>query len=63
MRLFCFQKLVLSDDPSSQSYSSWNSDVVPVYFKVYLFNVTNPENVVWKKEKPVLEEVGPYVYR
>lgn len=34
----------------------------PVTFKVYFFNVENSVDVV-NGEKPVLKEVGPYIYK
>lgn len=33
----------------------------PLDFKIYFFNVTNPDEVT-KGEKPKLQEVGPYGY-
>jgi hypothetical protein len=33
----------------------------PVYIKLYLFNVTNPHEILDGK-KPEVQEVGPYVY-
>ncbi|XP_045479908.1 sensory neuron membrane protein 1-like isoform X2 [Harmonia axyridis] len=33
----------------------------PLNFKIYFFNVTNPEEVT-KGEKPKVQEVGPYAY-
>jgi hypothetical protein len=39
----------------------WSNFPDPVGFKVYLFNVTNAADIQ-KGEKPVLSEVGPYVY-
>lgn len=30
-------------------------------FSIYLFNVTNPDDIA-KGDKPHLHEVGPYVY-
>ncbi|XP_037070531.1 protein croquemort-like [Pollicipes pollicipes] len=35
---------------------------VPIYMKFYFWNVTNADDVIGKKAKPILEELGPYVY-
>ncbi|XP_059614472.1 sensory neuron membrane protein 2 [Phlebotomus argentipes] len=35
----------------------------PLHFKVYIFNVTNPEEVMNNGALPVVQEVGPYYYR
>jgi hypothetical protein len=34
----------------------------PVYLKFYVFHVVNPK-AIENGEKPILEEMGPYVYR
>jgi hypothetical protein len=39
----------------------WSNFPDPVGFNVYIFNVTNPMEIQ-KGAKPVLREVGPYVY-
>ncbi len=36
---------------------------VPVYMKLYFFNVENAKNVTLLGSRPFLREVGPYVYR
>lgn len=43
-------------------YDFWLDPPVPIYLKVYMFNVTNPEEFL-QGQKASLEEVGPYVYR
>jgi hypothetical protein len=43
--------------------SPTDPDSVPVYWRVYVWNVTNPEAVVYNGSKPELVEVGPYVYQ
>ena len=32
-------------------------------FQVYFFNLTNAEKFFNGEEKPILDEVGPYVYQ
>jgi len=34
----------------------------PLNFKVYIFNVTNPDRIQ-QGAIPIVEEIGPYVYR
>lgn len=36
---------------------------IPFEFKVYIFNVTNAENYIQNNEKPIIQEIGPYIYR
>lgn len=55
-----FRNLALS--PSSPIYADWIKPSVPIYFSVYLFNVTNTQAIL-KDERPFLQEVGPFVYR
>ena len=35
---------------------------VPLYIYMYLYNVTNAEDVINLKAKPILQQVGPYTY-
>lgn len=39
----------------------WEALPFPMVFKIYVFNVTNSAEVS-KGEKPIVDEVGPYVY-
>nr|CAH8871212.1 unnamed protein product [Trichobilharzia regenti] len=48
--------------PGNEVYDNWLSPSVPVYFSVYLYNLTNPEEVL-NGDRPKFSEVGPYVYR
>jgi hypothetical protein len=44
--------------------SMWEIPPLKVYFKVYLFNVTNSERFIQGLDKKIrVQEVGPYVYR
>ena len=39
----------------------WEKAPFPVDFKVYMFNVTNPDEVK-KGGKPIVHEIGPYMF-
>lgn len=43
------------------AYKAWLKQPFPLQFKVYLFNVTNPEEVQFGGN-PIVKEVGPYVF-
>lgn len=51
--------------PTSKGFHIWNdtSSLPPMYFRIYFFNWTNPHDLREKGTKPVLEELGPYVFR
>lgn len=46
----------------TETFERWVHLPQPLDFKVYLFNVTNAKDVL-KGAIPVVNEVGPYVYR
>jgi len=48
--------------PGSTSYPMWKDLPVPITLRVYLFNITNAEEVAKKGAKPILNQVGPYVF-
>lgn len=60
-RLYYFQNLKLSN--GSLSFQYWQRPGVIRLTKVYIFNVTNPDNFLNLGEKPKLQEIGPFVYR
>ncbi|VDP38459.1 unnamed protein product [Schistosoma mattheei] len=55
-----FHKLAIL--PGSEIFDNWKSPSVPVYFSIYLYNLTNPQEVL-SGGRPRFTEVGPYVYR
>lgn len=54
--------------PGSQTFEMWRKPPVHPVIKVYIYNVTNADeflNVLApgeEREKPILDELGPYVY-
>lgn len=54
------EQLVIKE--GSKAYNMWKSTPVPLSLKLYVFNLTNPEDFQ-NGSKPVLQEVGPYVWR
>lgn len=55
-----FQQTVLKE--GTEQYDRFVHIPQPLMFKVYLFNVTNPKAIV-EGATPIVDEVGPYVYR
>ncbi|XP_072760757.1 protein croquemort isoform X1 [Anoplolepis gracilipes] len=54
--------LILS--PKSVSYNMWEKTPIPMYFKFYMFNWTNPHEFhALSSNKPHFEQMGPYVFR
>jgi len=48
----------------SALFTQWENPPVPISMKFYLFNCTNANDVINKKDTiPVVEEVGPFTYR
>lgn len=69
MAAWGFQKIVdkqiqknVQLENNSMMFDKWLKLPMPLDFKVYIFNVTNVEDVN-QGEKPILNEIGPYVYK
>ncbi|GIY40901.1 scavenger receptor class B member 1 [Caerostris darwini] len=55
------ENLILS--PEAEPYEYWKVIPVPIYARFYFFNVTNTEDIIEKKAKPHVQELGPYTFR
>lgn len=47
---------------SSETYKNWIKNPVPIYFQIWVWNLTNPEEVQAGKSKPSIAQKGPYTY-
>lgn len=48
--------------PDAQSFGWWSKPPVEPMMKIYVYNVTNADEFLNNGTKPVLDELGPYVY-
>lgn len=48
-------------EPGNDVWNAWADIKAPILLKVYVFNITNEEEVL-NGEVPKLQELGPYVY-
>jgi len=46
----------------SMSFDLWSDLPMPMYMKVYYYNCTNHQDVQDYKAKPLLKQIGPYVF-
>lgn len=67
--LFCIPfivQLLLSKDlplsNGSLTFKLWSDIPIPVYQKIFFFNITNPDDFM-RGKKPIFKEVGPYTYK
>lgn len=58
---FLVKNIALKD--GSLTEQTWIKNTVPIYFKVYMFNWSNPEQTLSKKENPNFVEMGPYTFK
>ncbi|KAJ8953747.1 hypothetical protein NQ318_015403, partial [Aromia moschata] len=54
---------IVSLSPGSILFSLWSAPPYDVVMKLYIFNVTNPEQFLRGEEKLNVVEVGPYAYK
>uniref|UniRef100_T1JNU7 Lysosome membrane protein 2 n=1 Tax=Strigamia maritima TaxID=126957 RepID=T1JNU7_STRMM len=47
----------------SLTYQAWEKAPIPIYMHFTFFNVTNSADYVANRSKPIVEEIGPYVFR
>lgn len=45
-----------------QSYNWWSKPPVEPFIKIYVYNVTNADEFLNNGTKPILDELGPFVY-
>ena len=48
--------------PGGQTYGWWSKPPVEPKISVYVYNVTNANEFLSNGSKPIVDEVGPYVY-
>jgi len=61
VRALILNKLVLT--PATEEFLLWENPPISPHLKVYMFNLTNPEEFFNGKSLPHVVEVGPYMYR
>lgn len=49
--------------PTAIGYEFWQKSDVPIYMRFYLWNVTNAAAVLDNHQQPILQQLGPYVFR
>lgn len=55
---------ILTLTPTSINHDMWKETPIPMYFKLYMFNWTNPHKFQTSMDiKPNFVEMGPYVFR
>lgn len=54
------QQITLTE--GSQTFDMWRKPPVHPVMRVYIYNVTNADDFLNDGHKPILQELGPYVY-
>lgn len=47
----------------SKLQQKWSNPSATIYVRFYLFNLTNPSDIVAGGSKPILNQLGPYTFR
>lgn len=58
---FMFKEFVIKNH--SNMFKFWKDPPIVPHLNIYLFNVTNHEDFLKNRSKPILNEVGPYCYK
>lgn len=61
VNMFIDKEIVLRN--GSQTFGWWRKPPVNPVISIYVYNVTNAQEFLNEGKKPVLDELGPYVYR
>lgn len=56
-----FQNVRLKE--GTEQFDRWENLPIDVFYKIRMFNVTNSHEVMYENAIPIVEEVGPYVYK
>lgn len=51
-----------SMDEDSKAYDAYVNSPVPTYQSIYMFNLTNYEDIL-RGKRPIVTELGPYVFK
>lgn len=49
-------------EEGNEIFEEFTNIKAEIIFNVYLYNITNAEDVASGKSRPKLEEIGPYAY-
>lgn len=60
MELIINHEVVLKD--GGRAYGWWQAPPVTPHMNIYIYNVTNADEFLNNGDKPILQELGPYVY-
>ncbi|KAI4470890.1 scavenger receptor class b type-1 sr-b1 [Holotrichia oblita] len=47
----------------TEQFDRWENLPIDVFYRIRMFNVTNADEVMYQDAIPIVEEVGPYIYK